>query len=617
MPAPTLATPIPTPQITSPAPTRAAQARSAAPARTRSDGASSAGDARPTRTRSASDAPSFERELARATSVANESTGATAAVDEPTAASGASGASGGDAPVREPALDQNHPGEAEGSEEQPADALDGDEAVAPPTEPSEPEDGPDRSAELAPERFGAGALTNVAPVDKPAPVGTPAPQAAENEIEGVPRRPVPAQRSSVSSESTETAESQPDAVPGDRDLAAARPGPNGKRGALVRASHPTVPAHGPKGDAQAEPAPIDPDAGTPQPARAAANASRAVAQAERLAPPARATEQASEAQHDPAPVVLERAAEGVIKTRPVVAPANEPVGATTPTFTDTPTPGIPSAPAADGEAPAALTSPPSPQGASAAVVAHLDEARAALKDGETTHASRTQERVEGASGASRQDAPAQPVQHASAQEPRPTGDARASQAQQPQPAPSAPSPQHEQAAVLAANRGLDVALKQQGGSVQMRLSPESLGALRVELQIARGAVAATLQASTPEARDLLSRNIDALRSALEAKGLSVERLSITLAPASHGGSSGHSFNTNSGQPGPHQGPQPQPGSLSNGQHAGEHDAGGERSRGFLGQERHGREPRDGRPEAGETAHDERLFRYRFGLHAIG
>jgi Meckel syndrome type 1 protein len=193
-----------------------------------------------------------------------------------------------------------------------------------------------------------------------------------------------------------------------------------------------------------------------------------------------------------------------------------------------------------------------------------------------------------------------------AQEPRGVSESRASAANIAQAKPEAPA--QEQATVMAANRGLDVALKQQGGSVQMRLSPESMGALKVEMTISRGVVAATLQASTPEARDLLTRNIETLRSSLEAKGLSVERLSITLAPASQGGSSGQSFTTNSGPQGQHQ-----PAQGGGAQNSAEHDAGGERSKGFF--EHHERQ-RQGRQSPADHETDERLFKYRMGLHAI-
>ena len=171
------------------------------------------------------------------------------------------------------------------------------------------------------------------------------------------------------------------------------------------------------------------------------------------------------------------------------------------------------------------------------------------------------------------------------------------------------SAEADDAALASIHRGLSVALRQQGGSVQMRLTPESLGLLKIEMTLSRGA--ATLQASTPEARELLSRSIETLRASLEAKGLSVERLSITLAPASHGGLSGQHSGTNTGA---QQHQQAGAQHSQQGDADAEHDASGERSKGWFEREQRRSNTRqaDDAPEP-----DERLFRYRFGLHAIG
>lgn len=196
---------------------------------------------------------------------------------------------------------------------------------------------------------------------------------------------------------------------------------------------------------------------------------------------------------------------------------------------------------------------------------------------------------------------------------RPGGEIRATPANPAQASPSLTGAQDgealDDAALASVHRGLGVAMKQQGGSVQMRLTPESLGLLKIEMTIARGVVAATLQASTPEARELLGRHIETLRASLEAKGLSVERLTITLAPASHGGSSGQ-FNgagSNAQQQGAGQ-------QATNADPNADHDASGERSRGWF--EREQKRSEHSRDE-GMTEPDERLFRFRFGLHAIG
>ena len=81
-------------------------------------------------------------------------------------------------------------------------------------------------------------------------------------------------------------------------------------------------------------------------------------------------------------------------------------------------------------------------------------------------------------------------------------------------------------------RGLATMLSQRGGNMTMRLDPPALGQLRVQMTIARGAVTADFQPSTPEAQALLDRSIATLRSALESQGLTVERLTVHAAPSS-------------------------------------------------------------------------------------
>jgi flagellar hook-length control protein FliK len=84
----------------------------------------------------------------------------------------------------------------------------------------------------------------------------------------------------------------------------------------------------------------------------------------------------------------------------------------------------------------------------------------------------------------------------------------------------------EEPVAAQAVRGLSIALRQGGGTVMLRLEPELLGTLRVQLTIEQGVVAARIEASTQEARELLERGVDTLRGALEARGLGVERIEI-------------------------------------------------------------------------------------------
>ena len=82
-------------------------------------------------------------------------------------------------------------------------------------------------------------------------------------------------------------------------------------------------------------------------------------------------------------------------------------------------------------------------------------------------------------------------------------------------------------------RGLSAMVNQRGGVMNMRLDPPDLGALRVQMTIARGVVTAEFQVTTQQAQALLERGLTGLRAALESQGLTVERLSVQLAsPAS-------------------------------------------------------------------------------------
>lgn len=92
------------------------------------------------------------------------------------------------------------------------------------------------------------------------------------------------------------------------------------------------------------------------------------------------------------------------------------------------------------------------------------------------------------------------------------------------------------------SRGLEAALRQNGGSVTIRLKPETLGALKIDLQIAHGSVAARLEASTPEARELLNKHMATLRTALEAKGFSVRSIEVQVPSAPSGGEANAEFN---------------------------------------------------------------------------
>lgn len=75
------------------------------------------------------------------------------------------------------------------------------------------------------------------------------------------------------------------------------------------------------------------------------------------------------------------------------------------------------------------------------------------------------------------------------------------------------------------SRGLSLALRQ-GGNATLRLSPESLGDLTIYLNINGDHVTARLQPTSESARHLLESKSHELWAALEARGLSVERIEI-------------------------------------------------------------------------------------------
>ncbi len=99
-------------------------------------------------------------------------------------------------------------------------------------------------------------------------------------------------------------------------------------------------------------------------------------------------------------------------------------------------------------------------------------------------------------------------------------------------------------------RGLSSAVSQGGGAVTLRLTPEALGTVRVQLDMSGGRVAAHFQAETSAARELLQQQLPQLRASLEAQGLTVDRLSAGPAGSSAGAGSqngGNASGSTSGQ----------------------------------------------------------------------
>jgi flagellar hook-length control protein FliK len=85
-------------------------------------------------------------------------------------------------------------------------------------------------------------------------------------------------------------------------------------------------------------------------------------------------------------------------------------------------------------------------------------------------------------------------------------------------------------APAAVARGLSAAVLQRGGSLSLKLTPESLGQVRIDMTMDKGSVAVRIEAGSVAAQDLLESSMAMLRSTLEGKGLSVDRISVHLAP---------------------------------------------------------------------------------------
>src|SRR5205085_6717117 len=65
-----------------------------------------------------------------------------------------------------------------------------------------------------------------------------------------------------------------------------------------------------------------------------------------------------------------------------------------------------------------------------------------------------------------------------------------------------------------------------GGSATITLDPSYLGGVRVAVQVADGAVTATLQAANPQVRAWMEANESTLRQALLDHGLTLDRLIV-------------------------------------------------------------------------------------------
>jgi flagellar hook-length control protein FliK len=76
-------------------------------------------------------------------------------------------------------------------------------------------------------------------------------------------------------------------------------------------------------------------------------------------------------------------------------------------------------------------------------------------------------------------------------------------------------------------RGLAAALKQKGGVMTLRLNPEHLGSIKIDLTIEAGRVSAFFDAETDAARRILRDSVDDLRRSIEQTGLTAQRIEVS------------------------------------------------------------------------------------------
>lgn len=88
----------------------------------------------------------------------------------------------------------------------------------------------------------------------------------------------------------------------------------------------------------------------------------------------------------------------------------------------------------------------------------------------------------------------------------------------------------QQAIQSQATRALTAAVNSQTGAVTLRLNPATLGQLKVLVSVEQNAVTAKFEATNSRAKALLEDARETLQDGLKEKGLSVDKIEITLAP---------------------------------------------------------------------------------------
>ncbi|MFB3431846.1 MAG: flagellar hook-length control protein FliK [Phycisphaerales bacterium] len=156
----------------------------------------------------------------------------------------------------------------------------------------------------------------------------------------------------------------------------------------------------------------------------------------------------------------------------------------------------------------------------------------------------------------------------------------------------------------AVARGMNAVLRQGGGALTMRLSPASLGEVRIEMSMHNGRVSVQFDVGNVAAYQAIKGQMTELRQSLEQRGMTVERVETHVSPALARSAQAESNANNRG------GEQ----TAQHGQHD-RHDAAGEQSRGRADAENQGQ-----RGEWSQHAHDELESDFeqslRLGLDAV-
>jgi flagellar hook-length control protein FliK len=82
------------------------------------------------------------------------------------------------------------------------------------------------------------------------------------------------------------------------------------------------------------------------------------------------------------------------------------------------------------------------------------------------------------------------------------------------------------------SRGFSAILRQNGGSLTLHLQPQDLGEMTIRMDLTPGKVTAAFEVESDQARQLLNENLSTLRSALEARGLGVDSLTVHVSERS-------------------------------------------------------------------------------------